>query len=73
MLAFGSRQAGGSPELVDVLEFLDACQSVYPDESAFQTLKEADGKLVTDQVGQRLSRESKRSYYIPAKRFQPLI
>ena len=30
MLAFGSRQAGGSPELVDVLEFLDACQRVYP-------------------------------------------
>ena len=49
MLAFGSRQAGGSPELVDVLEFLDACQSVYPDESAFQTLKERMGKLVTDQ------------------------
>ena len=49
MLAFGSRQAGGSPELVDVLEFLDACQSVYPDESAFQTLKEGMGKLVTDQ------------------------
>ena len=46
MLAFGSRQAGGSPELVDVL---DACQSVYPDESAFQTLKERMGKLVTDQ------------------------
>ena len=49
MLAFGSRQAGGSPELVDVLEFLDACQSVYQDESAFQTLKERMGKLVTDQ------------------------
>ena len=49
MLAFGSRQAGGSPELVDVLEFLDACQSVYPDESALQTLKEGMGKLVTDQ------------------------
>ena len=45
MLAFGSRQAGGSPELVDVLEFLDACQSVYPDESAFQTLKEGWGSL----------------------------
>ena len=27
----------------------DSCQSVYPDESAFQTLKERMGKLVTDQ------------------------
>ncbi|WP_027640341.1 clostripain-related cysteine peptidase [Enterocloster clostridioformis] len=49
MLAFGSRQAGGSPELVDVLEFLNACQRVYPDENAFQTLKDRMRRLVTEQ------------------------
>lgn len=49
MLAFGSRQAGGSPELVDVLEFLNACQRVYPDENAFQTLKDRMRRLVAKQ------------------------
>ena len=49
MLAFGSRQAGGSPELVDVLEFLNACQRVYPDENAFQTLKDRMRRLVAEQ------------------------
>lgn len=49
MLAFGSRQAGGSPELVDVLEFLNACQRVYPDENAFQTLKNRMRRLVAEQ------------------------
>ncbi|ANU48050.1 hypothetical protein ADH76_12805 [Enterocloster clostridioformis] len=49
MLAFGSRQAGGSPELVDVLEFLNACQRVYPDENAFQTLKDRMRSLVAEQ------------------------
>lgn len=49
MLAFGSRQAGGSPELVDVLEFLNACQRVYPDENAFQTLKDRVRRLVAEQ------------------------
>lgn len=49
MLAFGSRQAGGSPELVDVLEFLNACQRVYPVENAFQTLKDRMRRLVTEQ------------------------
>lgn len=49
MLAFGSRQAGGSPELVDVLEFLNACQGVYPDENAFQTLKDRMRSLVAEQ------------------------
>ena len=49
MLAFGSRQAGGSLELVDVLEFLNACQRVYPDENAFQTLKNRMRRLVAEQ------------------------
>ena len=49
MLAYGSRQAGGSPELVDVLEFLNACQRVYPDENAFQTLKNRMRRLVAEQ------------------------
>lgn len=49
MLAFGSRQAGGSPELVDVMEFLDACQKVCPDGKALQTLEERMEKLVADQ------------------------
>ena len=49
MLAFGSRQAGGSPELVDVLEFLNACQRVYPDENAFQTLNDRMRRLVAEQ------------------------
>lgn len=49
MLAFGSRQAGGSLELVDVLEFLNACQRVYPDENAFQTLKDRMRRLVAKQ------------------------
>ena len=49
MLAFGSRQAGGSPELVDVREFLNACQRVYPDENAFQTLKDRMRRLVAKQ------------------------
>mgnify|MGYP006918799406 FL=1 len=67
MLAFGSRQAGGSPELVDVLEFLDACQSVYPDESAFQTLKEGMGKLVTDQWAKGYPRHpSGLTIYLPS-------
>ena len=67
MLAFGSRQAGGSPELVDVLEFLDACQSVYQDESAFQTLKERMGKLVTDQWAKGYPRHpSGLTIYLPS-------
>lgn len=49
MLAFGSRQAGSASELVDVMDFLDACQKVYPDEQALQTLKERMGKLVAEQ------------------------
>lgn len=49
MLAFGSRQAGGSPELVDVMEFLDACQKVCPDGKALQTLEERMEKLVAAQ------------------------
>lgn len=49
MLAFGSRQAGGTPELVDVMEFLDACQRVHPDKQALQTLEERMERLVTDQ------------------------
>lgn len=46
MLAFGSRQAGSSPELVDMMELLKACRQTSGDQDAYRTLEDKARRLV---------------------------
>lgn len=48
MLAFGNRQAGSFPELVDVMEFLNRCHELQPEDKAYEELEELAGRLVIE-------------------------
>lgn len=50
MLAYGSRQTGSSPELVDMMELLDQCRKLRPGDHAYEELEELAGKLVLKNI-----------------------